>query len=190
VLACAEKFLAEAISPRATYAFEEALRAIGRELLRSWLEATLQHVEPAEPDAAAARPGAAEEQAPARIRTSDVDEYRRRPKSKPSLATLFGEVTVHRFLYEALLPGERSRFPLDEWLGVGAGRVSPALAETIARRAADETQGELLKTLAREHGVKLSVERLRTVVSGVSQRVEAFVLPARVARLVQGTAKQ
>jgi hypothetical protein len=174
LLACAEKFLADAISPQTTLAFEEALRAIGRELLRAWLEATLQHVEPTEPT-----------EAPARIRTSNVDEYRRRPKSKRSLATLFGEVTVYRFLYEALLPGEPSRFPLDEWLGVGAGHVSPALAETIARRAADETQGQLRETLAREQGVKLSVERLRTVVSGVSQRVEPFVLPARVARLVQ-----
>jgi hypothetical protein len=129
----------------------------GRALLRGLLECVLQHVEPAEPEPLSAQRCVAEEQAgaqscaseaqaPARIRTSNVDEYRRRPKSKRSLATLFGEVTAHRFLYEALLPGEPSRFPLDEWLGVGAGHVSPALAEKIARLAAEQRFIRLMRT--------------------------------------------
>jgi hypothetical protein len=185
LVAGSEKFLSQVISPQSSFLFEGQLQEGGRALLRALLECVLQHAEPAEPDPASAPSHTAEEQAPARIRTSNVDEYRRRPKSKLALATLFGEVTVYRFLYEALLPGELSRFPLDEWLGVEAGHVSPALAEKIARLAAEQTQGELLKTLQHEHGVKLSVERLRTVVSGVSQRMEPFVLPARVQRLVQ-----
>ena len=174
LVSCVVRFLSQGISPRAMFAFEESLREIGRELLRALEECVLQHVEPAERDAA-----------PARIRTSMVDEYRCRPKSKLSLATLFGVVTVYRFLYESLLEGEPAMFPLDSWTGVEAGHVSPALAEKIARLAADNTQGELRKTLEHEHGVKLSVDRLRTVVAGVSQRIAPFVLEARVQRLVQ-----
>ena len=168
------KFLSQRISPQAMFAFEGALQKIGRELLRAIEECLLQHIEPAERD-----------EAPARIRTGVLDEYRRRPKSKLALATLFGVVRVHRFLYESLQEGEPSLFPLDSWIGVAAGHVSPALAEKIARLAADSTQGELQKTLQHEHGVKLSVERLRTVVAGVSRRIAPFVLRARVQRVVQ-----
>ena len=95
-----EQFLAHRIMPQTMYAFELSLREMGREMLRQFLECVLQHIEPEIAD-----------EAPARIRTSFVDEYRRRPKSKLSLGTLFGVVTVYRFLYEALLPGEPCFFP-------------------------------------------------------------------------------
>ena len=169
-----ETFLSQPISPKAMFAFEKNLGDSNRELSRGVLECALQHVEPEK-----------REEVPARIRTSFADEYRCRPKSRLSLATLFGVIIVHRFLYEALLAGEKSLFPLDLWIGVEAGHVSPALAEKISRLAADQTQGDLRKTLEQEHGVKMSVERLRTVVAGVSQRIAPFVLPARVERLTQ-----
>lgn len=169
-----EQFLAHGITPQTMYAFELGLWEMGREMLRRFLECVLQHIEPANPD-----------EVPARIRTSFVDEYRRRPKSKLSLGTLFGVVTVQRFLYEALLPGEPCFFPLDSWIGVEAGHVSPALGEKIARLAADNTQGDVIKTVQHEHGVKLSVERLRTIIAGISERISPFVKEARVQRLTQ-----
>jgi hypothetical protein len=169
-----EKFLARGITPQSMYAFEVGLWEIGRELLRGFLECVLQHIEPADPDKVAAR-----------IRTSFVDEYRRRPKSKLSLGTLFGVVTVYRFLYEPLLPGESCLFPLDLWIGVEAGHVSPALGEKIARLAAEHSQGDVIKIVNSEHGVKLSVERLRTIIAGVSERISPFVKEARVQRLTQ-----
>lgn len=169
-----EKFLAQRITPQAMFGFELDLREVGRELLRGFLEGVLRHIEPADSD-----------EVPARIRMSFVDEYRRRPKSKLSLSTLFGVVTVPRFLYESLWPGEPCFFPLDSWIGVAAGHVSPALAEKIARLAADHTQGEVIKTVHHEHGVKLSVERLRTIIAGVSERISPFLKAARVQRLTQ-----
>jgi len=171
---CVESFLSREITPLAAYSLELDLWKIGRDLLRGLLECVLQHVEPADPD-----------EVPARIRTSFMDEYRRRPKSKLSLGTLFGVVAVPRFLYESLLPGEPCLFPLDSWIGVEAGRVSPALGEKIARLAADHSQGDVIKTVHHEHGVKLSVERLRTITGGVSGRISPFMQEARAQRVLQ-----
>jgi len=174
IVARAVTFRSQEISPKAMFDLEESLRLAGRELLRNVVECVLQHVEPAN-----------SAEAPARIRTSFADEYRCRPKSRLALATLFGEVSVHRLLYESLLPGEACLFPLDLWIGVGAGHVSPGLLEKIGRLAADNTQGDVIKTVKQEHGVKLSVGRLRTIIAGASQQVAPFILDARVERLKQ-----
>ena len=166
---CVERFLSKQITPQAMCALELGLWGIGRELLRGCLECVLGSIEPADPA-----------EAPARIRTSLTDEYRRRPKSKLSLGTLFGVVTVYRFLYESLLPGERCLFPLDSWIGVEAGHVSPALGEKIARLAAEHSQADVIKIVNSEHGVKLSVQRLLTIIGGISDRISPFMQEARV----------
>lgn len=174
LLSDAEEFLFHGISPRGMVAFEEALRMAGRKLMRSLLECVLRHVEPTDPGAV-----------PARIHTGFVDEYRMRPKSRLSLATLFGVITVDRFLYEPLLPGERCFFPLDLWIGVMPGHVSPALAEKIARLAADHTQRDVIQTVRQEHGVKLSAERLRTVVAAIAEQVFPQVQKVQVEQLTK-----
>jgi hypothetical protein len=155
-------------------AFECQLKELARELGRSLLECVLQLVEPAELEAA-----------PARIRLNCLDEFRRKPKSLLKLDTLFGTVRVNRFLYESLLAGERCFFPLDTWLGVLPGHVSPALAEKIARLAAGHTQRDVLQTIKQEHGVSLSVERLRKIVAAVAGQVSGYVCQAQVARVIE-----
>ena len=60
------------------------------------------------------------EDCPLRVRLGG-QEYRPRPKSRNTIGTLFAEIELRRYLYEATEPGERALLPLEKQLGIAAG---------------------------------------------------------------------
>jgi len=94
--------------------------------------------------------------------------YRRRAKTANRfVGTLFGTVTLRRYLYPPIHGVERSLFPLEIRLGIEVGAATPALAERAAGLAIDSTQNATLTALRREHAVTWSVSTLRAVVEAV-----------------------
>src|SRR5262249_39801901 len=111
--------------------------------------------------------------------------YRRRSKTpNRSVATLFGTITLWRWLYQDLEGIEPSLFPLELRLGLEAGLATPALAERVARAAADLTQKSVLALLKEAHGVRWSVASLRKVVAGVAVGMDQHCQDAQVARVL------
>lgn len=137
------------LTPQATRDFEirlqECLRQLGLDL-GDW---TYNHIEPADP-----------QQMPPRL-DAGGERYRRRGPSPNTVATLFGSLTLTRYLYEDLEPGNPCLFPLEKRLGILAGAATPALAERAAWWLAQRPQKATLEVLARDHGVKWSAETLR-----------------------------
>src|SRR5208337_4028748 len=96
--------------------------------------------------------------------------YRRRSKTpNRSVATLFGTITLWRYLYQPLHGVEPSIFPLEIRLGLEAGLATPALTERVGQAAVTSTQNTVLADLKRDHGVSWSVATLRKVIAGVSE---------------------
>ena len=94
-------FRAAEPTPSACHHFETRLQAALRELGRIILEWTFNHIEP---DDRHLMPG--------RLRF-DGDWYRRRAKTpNRCVATLFGTITLWRYLYQPIHGVERSIFPL------------------------------------------------------------------------------
>jgi hypothetical protein len=149
-----QDFLDQAPHPTALYQFEQALQALLRRFGRTTLEWTMNQLEP--------------EALPADVRQGS-ECYRLRPKSpRRSLDSLFGPLRLWRYRYEALTPGEPSRFPLEERLGIEAQRATPALAERAACWSVGQTQAQVLAILRRDHGVCWSVATLRRVTASMS----------------------
>jgi len=166
------EFFAEPITPRATHEFEitlaNLLRKIGREIV-------MRVYNQIEPDHA--------EFALRRI-VFEGETYRRKPKSRNRhLGTLFGTITLDRFLYEPLEPGARSIFPLEINLGIEARNATPALAARVGELAASSTQSEVLSTLVRDHDVSWSVGTLRNVTASLCAGMSPHVHEAQVRRV-------
>ena len=74
--------------------------------------------------------------------------YRRRHKTaNRHVATLFGTITLRRFLYQPVEAAERSIFPLEIRLGLAAGIATPALADRVAQYSARCTQNQVREIL-------------------------------------------
>jgi hypothetical protein len=175
VVRLVEGFLGQPLSPTAMYQFELALRDLVQRLGRMTLEWTVNQLEP--------------EELPAHV-TLDGEGYRLRPKSpRRSLDSLFGPLRLWRYRYEALTPGEPSRFPLEERLGIAARRALPALAERAAWWSVGHTQAQVLAVLRRDYGVAWSVPTLRAVVQGMSAGMVEHRQAAQVRKL-QGWLRQ
>jgi hypothetical protein len=115
----------------------------------------------------------------------DGDWYRRRTKTpNRSVATLFGTITLWRYLYQPLHGVEHATFPLEIRLGLAAGRATPALAEWVARAATDTTQDTVRADLKRDRGVAWSVETLRAVIAETWQGMAPHAHAAQVARVL------
>jgi hypothetical protein len=153
-------FRAEPITPAATHHFEcqllQRLRQLGLDLC-DW---TFNHLEPQDL-----------QQLPARCDFAS-EHYRRRNRSPNRIATLFGPLTLQRCLYEDLEPGNPCLFPLERQLGIVAGAATPALAERAAWCLAQQSQGETLAVLARDHDVRWSKDTLRQVTAVVAVGLE------------------
>ena len=160
-------------TPQGCHAFERALaeqlRCLGRIILQ-WL---LNHVEPDDP-----------EQNPARL-CHDGERYRRRAKHPNTIATLFGEITICRFLYEPLERGERSIHPLEMRLGIQAGLATPALAERVGQWAAQHPQRTVLDLLRREHDVAWSCTTLRKLTKHLAEGMSPHREKAQVRRVLE-----
>lgn len=169
VVRLVEDFLDHSLTPTALYEFERALQELLQRFGRTTLEWTMNQLEPEE------------------LRTHVCLEgecYRLRPKSpRRSLDSLFGPVRLWRYRYEALTPGEPSRFPLEERSGIEAQRATPALAERAAWWSAGQTQAQVLAILRRDHGVAWSVQTLRQVTQSMSAGMAKHREPAQVVKL-------
>jgi hypothetical protein len=160
-------------TPSACHHFETQLQATLRELGRIIVEWTYNHIEP---DDRRLMPG--------HLRF-DGDWYRRRAKTpNRRVATLFGTVTLWRYLYQSIHGVERSIFPLEIRLGLAAGCATPALAERAAHAAADSTQGTVLADLRRDHALAWSVATLRAVIAVTWEGMVPQFHDAQVARVL------
>jgi len=166
-------FRAAEPTPSVCYQFETQLHETLRELGRIIVEWTYNHLEP---DDRHLMPG--------HLRC-DGDWYRRRDKTpNRKVATLFGTITLWRYLYQPIHGVERSLFPLELRLGLAASRATPALAERVARAATDSTQSTVLTDLKRDHGVAWSVATLRVVIAATWEGMAPHLHAEQVARML------
>lgn len=152
------QFRTSDITPASTFEFENALNGLLREIGRLIVHWVYNHLEPDEPDLV-----------PIRLHF-DGEYYRRRKKRTPNcyVATLFGTITLMRFLYQPVESAERSIFPLEIRLGLEAGIATPALADRVAIHSVNCTQSQVREILTRDHGIGWSVGTLRNVTASVS----------------------
>jgi hypothetical protein len=148
-------FRAAIVSPLSTRDLEADLALLTRELGRLCLESTLNSLEPDLP-----------EQVPDEIRLGGT-RYRRRFKSPTSIGSTFGTLRLSRWLYEPREFGERCLFPLEELLGLVAGKATPVLASRVGRLLGLHTQREALRLLHEDNGLKWSHDLLRKVGASV-----------------------
>jgi hypothetical protein len=166
-------FRAAEPTPSACDQFETQLHDMLRELGRILVEWTYNHLEPDDPHAM-----------PGHLHFGG-DWYRRRDKTpNRGVATRFGTITLWRYLYQPIDGVERSIFPLEIRLGLAAGHATPALAERVARAAADSTQSTVLADLKRDQGVAWSVATLRTVIATTWEGMAPHLDAAQVAEVL------
>src|SRR3954464_9917400 len=166
-------FHASPPTPSACHQFESQLHDALRELGRVVGEGTYN---PLEPDDRHLMPG--------HLRFHG-DWYRRRDKTpNRGVATRFGTITLWRHLYQPIHGVERSIFPLEIRLGLAAGRATPALAQRVARAAADSTQSTVLADLKRDQGVAWSVAALRAVIAATWEGMAPHLHAAQVAQVL------
>jgi hypothetical protein len=166
-------FRAVEVTPASCHHFEVQLHDLLRELGRIIVEWTYNHLEPDDRHAM-----------PSQLFFGG-DWYRRRDKTpNRSVATLFGTITLWRYLYQPIHGVERAIFPLEIRLGLAAGRATPALAERVACAAADQTQDAVRADLKRDHGVSWSVATLRDVIATTWEGMAPHAHAAQVARVL------
>jgi len=114
----------------------------------------------------------------------DGEYYQRRNKSPlRNLNCLFGPIALRRFYYQPLERCGRGLFPLEIQLGIVAGVATPALADTVARLAADLTQRQTLDRL-RQQGVFWGTRTLRKVVAAMADSMSEHRHGAQVQSLL------
>jgi hypothetical protein len=166
-------FRAAGPTPSSCSHFEVQLHDMLRELGRIIVEWTYNHIEP---DDRLLMPN--------HLRFDD-DWYRRRVKTpNRNVATLFGTITLWRYLYQPIHGIEHAIFPLEIRLGLAAGRATPALAERVAHAATDSTQDVVRADLKRDRGVAWSVATLRAVIAATWEGMAPQAQAAQVARVL------
>jgi hypothetical protein len=164
-----EEFFHENLTPVTFCQLEQSLQNTVRRLGQRILEWVMNQLEDEEP--------------PAQVRLGE-EWYRLRPKSpRRCLDSLFGPVRLWRYRYEASTPGEASRFPLEERLGIEAQRATPALAERAAWWSVAHTQAQVVALLRRDCAVLWSIQTLRRVVRSMSTGMVEHREKAQVAKL-------
>lgn len=166
-------FRRQSPTPALTCAFENETAAILREAGRLLVENEYNSIEPQQL-----------QDCPLRLKLEN-EEYRRRPKSPNRIGTLFGEITLRRYLYEAVEPGQRALFPLEMQLGIEAGLATPALAERVGLWSAEHEQEPVRRLLLQEHGVYWSVTSLRKVAMSLRDGLASFREETQVAKVLE-----
>ena len=160
------------ISPITMLQFECELQDLLRELGRRIVQWTINDLEPGE-----------QSDMPGQFRW-DGEYYRRHPKSPMrSLNCLFGPIKLFRYCYQPLETCGRCLFPLQIQLGIVAGVATPALADRVARGAADLTQRQLLDQL-RSHRVVWGVGTLRNVTHAMAEMLSVHRQEAQVQKVL------
>jgi hypothetical protein len=163
------------VTPRSAFEFEQRLFQLLREIGRCIIEWTYNDCEPQDRNLL-----------PPQIELGRVRYQRNDIKTaNRKIATLFGTITLMRFLYRPIEELVPSVFPLQIVLGLEAGRATAALAERVGQYAAQSTQQTVLQTLLRDHGVRWSVGLLRKVTSAVAQGMAEHRHAGQVAKLLK-----
>lgn len=148
------------ITPVTANAFEQELHDLLRQIGRLIFEWVVNHLETNNPS-----------EAPSLV-NFDNNVYRRRPRSprRGGIATLFGIVSLWRIRYEPCDGGIGLTciFPLEQRLGIVAGKASAALASRVGQWTAQYTQETVQQLLRNEHHVTWSVATLRNVTAYLS----------------------
>jgi hypothetical protein len=155
-----------------THDFEREVEQLARECGRQTVEHAYNAAEPED-----AR------QLPPRIRVG-LSVYRRNRRTPRPVATLLGEITLWRCIYQAVEAGEPGLAPLDEALGLVVGVATPALADAAARLTAELPQRATRAALAARHGVSWADGTLRKVVAAMAANLTPHREPAQVAQLL------
>lgn len=168
-----QQFRTSDITPTAAFEFENALNGLLRQIGRLIVHWAYNHLEPDEPGLPP-------------IRLHFDGEYYRQRKKTPNhhVATLFGTITLMRFLYQPIESAERSIFPLEIRLGLEAGIATPALADRVAIHSANCTQSQVREILTRDHSIGWSVKMLRKVTASVSAGMAEHRHAAQVAKVL------
>ncbi len=169
-----EQFRRSDPTPRSAFDFESTLNRLLREVGRIVLEWVYNNLEPADPGLM-----------PMRLHFAGETYRRRRQTPNRVVATLFGSITLIRFLYQPLEPGEHSIFPLEIALGLEAGIATPALADRVGQYAASCTQKVVLEILRRDYGLQWSIDTLRKVTACVSEGLARHRHGAQVAKVLR-----
>jgi hypothetical protein len=160
------------ITPTASYAFELDLQRILREMGRVIFQWTVNHLETDDLS-----------QVPALV-DFDHNVYRCRPPSprRGGIATLFGIIALWRIRYEPCDAGIGLTciFPLEQRLGIVAGKATAVLASRVGRWTALYTQETVRRLLDEEHGVAWSVDTLRKVAADLSAALAPLTHQAQV----------
>jgi hypothetical protein len=147
-----ESFLATPISPNSFYAVELALLVLMRTLGRMILQATIQSLEPDDP------------QLLPRDLYHQCGGYRRRNEKTRNqrIATRFGNITLWRRGYRSWDRDEKTIYPLEMMLGL-TECVSPALLSFLGQAisSAGMSQDATIALLREQCDVKIGVKRLR-----------------------------
>ena len=161
-----------ALTPTAMFEFETALQERLRELGRRILQWVVNRLEPAE-----------RRDMPGQFLWEG--EYYRRGGKSPlrNLSCLFGPIALRRFCYLPLETCGRCLFPLELQLGIVAGVATPALADFVARAAADLTQRQLLDQLQLRQ-VAWGVRTLRKVTQAMAESLSVHRQELQVQQLL------
>jgi hypothetical protein len=161
-------------SPEAAFRFETHLQDLLRELGRVIVQWTFNRLEPED----------ILSRKMASLLHYDGEYFRRRNKSPMrNLNCLFGPIALRRFYYEPLEYCGRGLFPLEIQLGIVTGVATGALADTVARLAADLTQRQTLDRL-RQQGVIWGTRTLRKVVAAMAEGMSEHRHRAQVETLL------
>jgi hypothetical protein len=163
------------VSPESAWDFEQRLEELLREVGRCCVERVYNHCEPDDPGLL-----------PAQMELEGV-WYRRndRKTANRNVATLFGKITLMRYLYRPIEELVPCIFPLEMRLGLAAARATAALAGRVGLYAAQCTQRTVLQALARDHGVAWSASTLRKVTAAVARGMTQHRRAAQVAKLLE-----
>jgi hypothetical protein len=173
LIALIRRFRREPVTPVRACAFETELAAIAREANRLIVEHEFNAIEPKRRD-----------ECPLRLQFAG-EVYRRRPKSRKQVGTLFGEIELRRYLYQAVEPGEPALVPLEKQLGIETGLATAALAERVGVLSAEHEQEQVRTVLQREHNVCWSVQSLRKVTATLRDGLAPFREEAQVNKLLE-----
>jgi hypothetical protein len=165
------KFHARSATPPSCYDFEKELKTALDEAGRELMEEALGCLESAD-----------KKQAAPRVRYHK-ETFRINKRTKATIATSFGPITLWSFLYLNEEAGEPGLHPLHVQLGIVAG-ASPVLAERVGRWAVDHTQSEVRRLLAGEHGLCWSNDHLRRVLREYRRLVVRFRAEVQTERLL------
>jgi hypothetical protein len=169
-------FRRQPVTPLAVYQLEKDLHTAFAQAGREILEEELNQVQPAD-----------KTQVAAKVRYHKAT-YRINKRTKATVATSFGAITLWSFYYLNEENGERGLHPLHVQLGIVAG-TTPVLAERVARWAVDHSQSEVRTLLAAEHDLRWSNDRLRRVLREYRRILVMFRAEVQAERLLQWLAE-